>query len=79
MWSLADIIIIIIIIIILLLLLLLFIYLFLSQSIRTIHTDSKESSVSRAAWTAFSTQRWDSMLPLVPSNQVLLVLIRMRL
>ena len=49
MWSLADIIIIIIIIIFIYL----FIYLFLSQSIRTIHTDSKESSVSRAAWTAF--------------------------
>ena len=27
----------------------------------------------------FSIQRWDSMLPLVPSNQVLLVLIRIRL
>ena len=27
----------------------------------------------------FAIQRWDSMLPLVPSNQVLLVLIRIRL
>ena len=29
------------------------VYLFFISSSRTIHTDSKESSVSRAAWTAF--------------------------
>ena len=46
MCSLADFIIIIITIIIIIIL---FYFIFLSQSIRTIHTDSKESSVSRAA------------------------------
>ena len=51
MCSLADFIIIIIIIIIITIIIIIIII--LSQSFRTIHTDSKESSVSRAAWTAF--------------------------
>ena len=78
MWSLADIIIIIIIIIIIYLFIYLFIYFYLKVlglSIPILKSHLYPELLERL----FATQRWDSMLPLVPSNQVLLVLIRMRL